>query len=196
LGLSFLTWFVIIIVFAFLGFNIFAYLSQGSYYLASITQQISNFFEPITKRIFGTSVATTGQTIDVAAEGGKAVVSGTAKGVNTGLTAVQDVTPNKAPSSVHSTNVEEDNNKEMEEAKNSLNNVLNTSNKNKNKQQGDGDYEPHEATSSVNTGKVGWCFIGEDRGNRTCSKVGENDKCMSGDIFPSKELCINPKLRP
>jgi len=37
--------------------------------------------------------------------------------------------------------------------------------------------------------------VGEDRGFRTCAEVGVNDECMSGDIFPSQELCINPNLR-
>jgi hypothetical protein len=45
------------------------------------------------------------------------------------------------------------------------------------------------------SGKRGWCFIGEDRGIRSCAKVGLNDKCMSGDIFPTSEICVNPKLR-
>jgi hypothetical protein len=191
LGLSLLTWLVIIMVLAFLGFNIFSYLSQGSAYLAAGTQEVTGIFAPLLRMIFGTSVAVTGETIDVAAEGGKAVVSTTAAGVNTGLSAVQDVTPNKASGSVHSTSVEEDN-QDMEEAKSSLNKALS-----KNKSNEDGDYEPNEAASSIHeTGKAGWCFIGEDRGHRTCSKVSETDKCMSGDIFPSQQICINPSLRP
>ena len=191
LGLSLLTWLVIIMVLAFLGFNIFSYLSQGSAYLAAGTQEVTGIFAPLLRMIFGTSVAVTGETIDVAAEGGKAVVSTTAAGVNTGLSAVQDVTPNKASGSVQSTSVEEDN-QDMEEAKSSLNKALS-----KNKSNEDGDYEPNEAASSIHeTGKAGWCFIGEDRGHRTCSKVSETDKCMSGDIFPSQEICINPSLRP
>jgi hypothetical protein len=191
LGLSLLTWLVIIMVLAFLGFNIFSYLSQGSAYLAAGTQEVTGIFAPLLRMIFGTSVAVTGETIDVAAEGGKAVVSTTAAGVNTGLSAVQDVTPNKASGSVQSTSVEEDN-QDMEEAKSSLNKALS-----KNKSNEDGDYEPNEAASSIHeTGKAGWCFIGEDRGHRTCSKVSETDKCMSGDIFPSQQICINPSLRP
>ena len=58
------------------------------------------------------------------------------------------------------------------------------------------DYQALEASSSVHSaGKAGWCFVGEDRGFRSCALVNENDKCMSGDIFPSQELCINPNLR-
>lgn len=43
--------------------------------------------------------------------------------------------------------------------------------------------------------KAGFCYIGEDRGFRSCISVGEGDTCMSGDIFPSMNMCINPSLR-
>lgn len=65
-----------------------------------------------------------------------------------------------------------------------------------------GDEPPYSADDSYSTiqrskssSKSGWCFIGEDRGYRSCIRVGENEKCMSGDIFPSQEICINPNLR-
>lgn len=45
------------------------------------------------------------------------------------------------------------------------------------------------------SGKAGYCLVGEDRGIRSCMKVGEGDTCMSGNIFPSKDKCINPSLR-
>ena len=43
--------------------------------------------------------------------------------------------------------------------------------------------------------KSGYCYIGEDRGFRSCIKVNEKEICDSGDIFPTKDICINPKLR-
>ena len=43
--------------------------------------------------------------------------------------------------------------------------------------------------------KAGFCYIGEDRGFRSCIEVGEGDVCMSGDIFPTEAICINPNLR-
>ena len=49
--------------------------------------------------------------------------------------------------------------------------------------------------SSKISGKSGWCFIGEDRGTRSCMNVGPNDTCMSGEIFPTNDICINPNLR-
>ena len=45
------------------------------------------------------------------------------------------------------------------------------------------------------TSKSGYCYIGEDRGFRSCMEVGEGDVCMSGDIFPTQAICVNPNLR-
>lgn len=41
----------------------------------------------------------------------------------------------------------------------------------------------------------GYCYIGNDRGYRSCVKVNEQDNCTSGKVFPTKELCINPNIR-
>jgi len=175
------TWLLIVLILAFLGFNIFVYLAKG-------TQDITNFFGPLIEKIFGTTVAVTGQAIDVSAEGAKAVVSGTASAVNAGLTAVQDITPNSAQSSMKSQPLTGTTGTTGTQGNvNALNNALN----NAHPSEENPDYSPHEASSS----KAGWCFIGEDRGYRSCAEVGVNDKCMSGDIFPSQELCINPNLR-
>ena len=176
------TWILIILILAFLGFNIFVYLAKG-------TQDIASFFGPLTQKLFGSTVSVAGQTVDVAAEGAKAVVSGTASTVNTGLSAVQDITPNNATSSIKSQPVQGQPTTRPSDS--GLNKALNSS------QEQNMDYQAHEASSSVHSGggQSGWCYIGEDRGFRSCALVNEDDKCMSGDIFPSQELCINPNLR-
>lgn len=176
------TWLIIILILAFLGFNIFVYLAKG-------TQDIASFFGPLTQKLFGTTASIAGQTVDVAAEGAKAVVGGTAGAVNTGLSAVQDITPNNATSSIKSQPVQGQPTSRPSDS--GLNKALNNS------QEQNMDYQAVEASSSVHSGggKSGWCFIGEDRGFRSCVLVNEDDKCMSGDIFPSQELCINPNLR-
>ena len=176
------TWLIIFLVLSFLGFNIFVYLAKG-------TQGITNFFAPLIEKIFGTTVSVTGQTVDVAAEGAKAVVGGTASVVNASLSAVQDITPNGAPSSLNTQSIQGTIQPPDVTTNNNLNRALNSS-------QQDQDYQANEASSSVGgSGQSGWCYIGEDRGFRSCSQVGVNDQCMSGDIFPSNELCINPNLR-
>ena len=60
--------------------------------------------------------------------------------------------------------------------------------------------KPDNASSSTQSSKIankaGYCYIGEDRGFRSCIKIKDGDKCMSGNIFPTEAICINPNLRP
>ncbi len=80
--------------------------------------------------------------------------------------------------------------------KNDLNQALNQATPNYTPEPG---YSADDSYSSIqkskSSSKSGWCFIGEDRGFRSCINVGENDTCMSGDIFPTSEICVNPNLR-
>jgi len=55
---------------------------------------------------------------------------------------------------------------------------------------------PAEDPNRIPGPKSGYCYVGEDRGFRSCIEVGESTKCMSGEIFPTREVCVNPKLRP
>ena len=41
----------------------------------------------------------------------------------------------------------------------------------------------------------GYCYVGSDRNVRTCVKINAGDKCMSGKVFPTENLCINPNLK-
>jgi len=40
-----------------------------------------------------------------------------------------------------------------------------------------------------------FCYIGYESGQRECTNVFEGDICMSGEIFPKMEICMNPHLR-
>lgn len=185
-NISTTTWLLIILILAFLGFNIFVYLAKG-------TQEISDVVGPFVEKILGLFGVVTSQVVDVSAEGAKAVVGTTADAVNTGLTTIQEITPNKANSSISTIPVSQQNPADIM-TQNTLNKALNSS---QSKQPNNNDYEADDASSNIQSGvpKPGWCYVGEDRGFRTCAQVGVNDKCMSGDIFPSQELCINPNLR-
>jgi hypothetical protein len=181
------TWLLVILILTFLGFNIFLYLAKG-------TEQLNNIFGPIISTITSFFGKITGQVVDVSAEGAKKVVSTSAGAIDTGLTAVQSVAaPNTANTSVPSVPVTKNQPDVM--SNNALNKALNSSQGEK--QQSTDDYQADEASSNIQSGppKSGWCYIGEDRGFRTCAEVGVNDKCMSGDIFPSQEICVNPNLR-
>ena len=58
--------------------------------------------------------------------------------------------------------------------------------------------EPTPSTSGnpiqkpITANKTNWCLVGEYDGKRGCIEVGEQDKCMSGQIFPSQVTCMNP----
>jgi hypothetical protein len=165
-------WFIFVLILAFLGFNIFIYLAKG-------TQDISNFFGPIAEWMFSFLGMTAKQTAEVAGAGAAALaVSGielSAQGENA-LAEDAEITQNTA--------LYNDLNQQTSE-------IIGG---------GVGAYQADDSSSLIqqnkSSGKAGWCYIGEDRGFRSCIKVGENDKCMSGDIFPSRDICINPSLRP
>jgi len=42
----------------------------------------------------------------------------------------------------------------------------------------------------------GYCYVGTDRGYRSCIYVKDRKSCMSGQVFPMKEVCEYPGLRP
>lgn len=46
----------------------------------------------------------------------------------------------------------------------------------------------------IASGKSGWCLTGEYQQKRGCVEVGEQDKCLSGQVFPTQKLCLNPNL--
>ena len=40
-----------------------------------------------------------------------------------------------------------------------------------------------------------FCYIGYESGQRECTNVFDGDICMSGEIFPKMDICMNPHLR-
>ena len=81
---------LIILILAFLGFNIFVYLAKG-------TQNITNFFSPLLTKLIGITTLITGQTINMSAEGAKSVVNNTASVIDSGLSDVQNTIPTTKP---------------------------------------------------------------------------------------------------
>ena len=57
-----------------------------------------------------------------------------------------------------------------------------------------GNYKANNISLNVNR-KSGFCYLGEDRGVRTCVQVNEDDTCLSNQVFPTQELCVNPNLK-
>ena len=181
-SISWTTWAIIILILAFLGFNIFIYLAKGTQIFAQLSAYLAG--------IIGTGAAeATKEVTNVAATGTKAAADIASGTVNTTVNIAQDT----------ASTIKNANYSQQQQLNMSLNQA------NKEQQQGEGEegepgYKADESGSSIqsskSSGKAGWCYIGEDRGFRSCIQVGENDQCMSGDIFPSQEICMYPELRP
>lgn len=56
--------------------------------------------------------------------------------------------------------------------------------------------QPDQSGSDIQMPKkTGFCYVGEEKGIRTCVYVGKRDTCLSGDVYPSMAVCVNPALR-
>lgn len=166
-------WLLIIILLTFLGVNVFMYLAQGSEIIAGLLNPL-----------LGTSLGIAGETVDVAAEGGKTAVDVVGSATKFGLLETQMVARKaKKYNDLSSSNI----NFTLPEIPD--NNTLNRSiNITRNKEYNDSNYEGNDSSGK-------WCYVGEYNGVRNCRKLGKGDVCMSGNIFPNRDICINPTLR-
>ena len=192
-SISFTTWLIIILLLAFIGFNVFVYLAKG-------TQSINEVFGPVFKKILVALGMTASQTVDVAATGTKTVVNTTADVTDAGLTNVQNVLPTSEEGQGQGQGQGPTSTQGQPSTKGQPD--ISTTNRALNTQkaaaaESTNGYQEDDATSNIQMGsaKSGYCYIGEDRGYRSCAYVGEGDKCISGEIFPTNEICINPNLR-
>ena len=168
---------IIFLILAVLGFNLFTYVGKFSAFLGDLSDKIIAVFRPILA-YFGYGVSEVAKkTIDLTASSSKKAIDVTSGTLTGGINVLQGGLSKGSSSSISSGL-----SKESARATDRI------------------DYPmPDEAGSTTQASKgknkSGFCYIGEDRGFRSCISVGEGDTCMSGDIFPSQELCINPNLR-
>jgi hypothetical protein len=164
-SISIYTWILFFIVLSLLGFNIVIYLEKIKQYLKDGLTYISNLLK---------------------------------KNEKSSESPEQEEDPNLI---VNEKKISEDNEETGERnvmKDNTLNIALNdnaTREKTNNDQSTHADYQADDSRSFLNSRNEGWCFIGENNGARVCGEVGLNDECMSGKIFPSSEICVNPNLR-
>ena len=177
------------------GFNVFQYLANG-------TQRIDSFLGPGVKKVVGTLVVLVGTVIHWIADTIKWIVNGFAHGVDTGLTEVESVVPVAAASSsaavsssssLPSTTVVSASSAPPSSTPPLLVPPTTTT---------ASTYQPVQANQGTQgvQGKSGWCYVGselDDQNNEfgICTQVGLQDTCMSGMVFPTQDLCINPNLR-
>jgi len=47
---------------------------------------------------------------------------------------------------------------------------------------------------NISSTKTKWCLAGEYENKRGCIAISDSDKCMSEEVYPTREMCINPTL--
>jgi hypothetical protein len=46
----------------------------------------------------------------------------------------------------------------------------------------------------ISSSKSQWCLAGEYEKRKGCVEVDDANKCMSGQVFPTQQMCLNPTL--
>ena len=178
-GFNWMIWLVVlIIVLGFLGINVFNYLAEGTTSVAEKFSKLLAYFgiktAEASQQILDTSIKGT--------EAGLKFVGGAAAGAVSG-----GVEAAKPKSSQPTTPVET-----SVAVKRNYNSSLDREIDEADRKSAP---TPDVAKSSAHSNEAGWCYVGDDRGYRVCGRVNDANDCMSGDIFPSKDICINPNLR-
>lgn len=174
---------LIFLLLALIGFNVFTYLDD-------ITEWLSDTFgapfRAVARFLGYASADVARSTVDVTARGTKSAVDIAAGAATSGIDVLQQTIdqPGRQEDQAQTPNKDTSSSAALQRA---------LSHAKKQPPQ------PDDATSRTQRNqrnqRSGYCYIGEDRGFRSCIQVGENDTCMSGDIFPTHAICVNPRLR-
>jgi hypothetical protein len=171
-------YFLIFLIVAFLGSSVFGYLGEFSQWIMSIFRPIISFFG------YG-AAETTKQVVNTSARGTKGLVDVTAGAATSGVNLLeQGLTGKKQINSIDKSSSASGSAAAMQQKVKRGDTVPPMS-----------DDTGSRIQANPTGKKSGYCYIGEDRGFRSCIRVDDSDMCMSGDIFPTSEICINPNLR-
>jgi len=187
-------WLILIIVLAFVGFNIFSYLAKGTDILVEFTSFFTDIFETISKFI-----------INLSATGTQAASSVGASAIDTSLDVVKENTDGRSneqpenkekPQQGQPQQGQQQQSQQQQQLYMQQQKPYPTSYPQSNEfPPSQTEMEPMPASAMDADNKSGWCLVGQEQGFRSCIEVNEFDKCISGNIFPSKDICTNPNLR-
>jgi hypothetical protein len=184
---------LIVLLLALIGFNVMTYLDDITRWFG---ETFGAPFQAVARFLGYAAIDTAQATVDVSAQGTKSAVDIAAGAATSGIDVLQQTIEQKGRQEDQDQEDQDQDQQGQSSTKNasqmSSSGALQRALSHAKKQPP----QPDDATSRTQrTGKSGYCYIGEDRGFRSCIKVGEEDTCMSGDIFPTHAICINPRLR-
>ena len=162
---------IAILLLAFIGVNLFNYLAQGTDIITNITRPFVDFIATITGNTTKTAITNT-------STGSKTIVDNLEKGTVGTVDFIQKNVKDTANKGSNNT---------------STKSVVSTENDDSLADNKKNNEEPEPTrTNSLNHG---YCYVGKINDTRYCAKVSGRDQCMSGDIYPSMDICVNPNLR-
>ena len=162
---------IFLLVLSFLGINLLT--TTGN-----ILESVSDILGPFFNQILALLGYTTGTVINEATD----VITDTAKlGIDITGGAVQNV----GDLLINSTKPNNDQN---------LDNKINNAPKLPEEPKPDKSENPIQ--NPVTSSKKNWCLVGEYQGRRGCIEIKDQDKCISGQVFPEQKMCLNPTLTP
>lgn len=168
---------LILLILSFLGINILAI-------FGNFIQTIVNIFGPLVTQILSVFGYTAGTLIDKSAE----VVTNTAK---TGIDIAGDTVGSIGDLIKDASRPGVD-----DKAKQQLDQSINLSkiSEKPTTKQPEADSSTNPIQKPITSNKAGWCLVGEYEGRRGCIQVGQEDKCLSGQVYPNQKMCLNPTL--
>jgi hypothetical protein len=182
---------MIVVILLFLGVNLFSYLGD---FLQIIKEALAPLLKTILESLGYVVTETTKDVTQIAASGAKLGIDVAAGTVESGINVIQgqlDLEQGANQGQRGQFPSQPNNMPKQNLLSASLSSAL-----------ADAEYNsepmPDDSMSStqrLGPGKSGYCYIGEDRGFRSCIAVRDGDVCMSGDIFPTNAICVNPSLR-
>jgi len=172
-----------LLVLSFLGINLLS--SMGN-----IVQVISNVFGPLFTQILSVFGYTAGTVIDKSTD----VVTDVAKsGIDLAGDTIQsaaELLKDASRSHVNSSAVNQLDSSFKYGKSSKIDSAINNSKYGPNQPEPDASIDPIQ--KPITSGKINWCLVGEYQGKRGCIEVDDDSKCMSGQVFPSQNACLNP----
>ena len=162
----------VLLILSFLGINLLDIISN-------FIKLIIKLFGPLVSQILSIFGYTTGTIINSGAAGASDVAKGAIDVAEGTIQSVGDLMIKASKSGVNY-----DVQRELDTALTSTNYA----------NMADSDISENPIQKPISSNKTGWCLVGEFDNKRKCIKVTEQDKCMSGQIFPNEQVCIGAKL--
>jgi len=177
---------VTIIMLAVVGFNIFTYLGEG-------TNTVADGVMPFIERVTGDLSWFVNKFTDNTTTGTKGAVDVAGDTVKAGAAVPHEIVAGNKGTVVSQQNKKKIDTTSAENAGSTLpeknepnNNMQTTLDSAQTQQTGQ---TPEPVSAGTKSSGPGYCYIGEDQGQRSCISVSDSTNCMSGDVYANIDAC-------